>query len=67
LIDKAVSNDAAFIYPNREALSHPQTVLPGSRIGLNDDSQFFATALIYPNLPESFAPPIVMIGGATSF
>ena len=46
--------------PNREALSHPQIVLPGSRIGLIDDSQFFVTAGIYPNLPESFAPPIVI-------
>jgi hypothetical protein len=39
---------------HREALSHPQkrtALFIG--IVLTDDSQFFATALIDPNLPES--------------
>jgi hypothetical protein len=45
--------------PNREALSHPQIVLPGSRIDLNDDSQLFVTALNLPEPAGSFAPPIV--------
>ena len=42
--------------PNREALSHPQIVLPGSRIDLNDDSQFFVTALNLPEPTGKFCP-----------
>jgi hypothetical protein len=43
-----------FIFIDRKALSHPQNAPPGSSESpLSDDSQFFATARIYPNLPES--------------
>jgi len=56
LIEKAVSNERGPYLSNREALSHPQTVLPGSRIGLIDDSQFFATALDLPEPAGKFCP-----------
>jgi hypothetical protein len=55
-LKKLLAMSADFIYPNREALSHPQTVLPGSRIGLIDDSQFFATALDLPEPAGKFCP-----------
>jgi len=67
LIEKAVSNERGPYLSNREALSHPQTVLPGSRIGLIDDSQFFATALDLPEPAGKFCPASRKIGGATSF
>jgi hypothetical protein len=56
-IEMYLIRDAASFYsPNREALSHPQIVLPGSRIGLNDDSQYFATALDLPEPAGKFCP-----------
>jgi hypothetical protein len=56
-LKKAVSNGRGLRFISyREALSHPQTVLPGSRIGLNDDSQFFATALDLPEPAGKFCP-----------
>ena len=56
------------LFPTARLYLTRKIVLPGSRIDLNDDSQFFVTTGIYPNLPESFAPPIRnLIGGAPLF
>jgi hypothetical protein len=51
---KFISGRKGFISPARRT-----AYLTGSAV--SDDSQFFANATcIYPNLPENFAPPILI-------
>jgi hypothetical protein len=55
-------SDAARLYLTRK--TH-RLGLSGS--ALSDDSQFFATALFYPNLPESLPRQSSLISGAPLF